>query len=84
MKNTLIGVDSVSFEDLILDILVFPDGEYYILDEDELPVSIECFEEGKVKSALNMLTSTLLLILENAKEEAASTFSHESLSSYLC
>ncbi|MFF2015596.1 DUF402 domain-containing protein [Paenibacillus sp. NPDC058177] len=83
VKNTKISSDMVSFEDLILDILVFPDGRYYILDEDELPVSIEHFEEGKVKCALNMLTSTLFEILEEVKKEAASTYNHELLSNYL-
>ncbi|WP_156028895.1 DUF402 domain-containing protein [Sporosarcina sp. D27] len=83
VKNTIISSDMVSFEDLILDILVFPDGEYYILDEDELPVSIDIFEEGYVKSSLNMLTSTLFVILEEIKSEAVSKYNHKSLSAYL-
>ena len=36
----------MSFEDLIIDILVLPSGEYFILDEDELPEPIEVFEGG--------------------------------------
>lgn len=30
----------VSFEDLIIDVMVLPNGEYFILDEDELPESL--------------------------------------------
>ncbi|CAM5608611.1 hypothetical protein [Bacillus safensis FO-36b] [Bacillus safensis subsp. safensis] len=29
----------VMFEDLIIDLLVLPTGEVYVLDEDELPES---------------------------------------------
>lgn len=42
----------VSFEDLIIDIMVLPNGEYFILDEDELPESLGNFEGGYVKKAL--------------------------------
>ncbi len=45
----------MSFEDLIIDILVLPSGEYFILDEDELPESLEEFEDGYVNEALNVL-----------------------------
>ncbi len=42
----------VSFEDLIIDIMVLPNGEYFILDEDELPEPLGNFEGGYVKKAL--------------------------------
>lgn len=45
----------MSFEDLIIDILVLPSGEYFILDEDELPESLEEFEDGYVNEALHVL-----------------------------
>lgn len=82
VKNTKISSDIVSFQDLIVDILVFPNGEYYILDEDELPISLDLFEGGAVQSAINVLTATLFVILDEVKEEAASTYSHKSLSTY--
>ena len=40
----------VSFEDLIIDIMVLPNGEYFILDEDELPEPLGNFEGGYVKA----------------------------------
>ena len=55
VKNTQITDELVSFEDLIIDILVLPSGEYFILDEDELPESLEEFEDGYVNEALNVL-----------------------------
>lgn len=42
----------VSFEDLIIDIMVLPNGEYFILDEDELPEPLGNFEGGYVRKAL--------------------------------
>lgn len=45
----------MSFEDLIIDILVLPSGEYFILDEDELPEPLEGFEGGYVNEALYVL-----------------------------
>ncbi|MFK4413402.1 MULTISPECIES: DUF402 domain-containing protein [Bacillus] len=55
VKNTQITDKFVSFEDLIIDILVLPSGEYFILDEDELPEPLEGFEGGYVNEALNVL-----------------------------
>ncbi len=55
VKNTQITDELVSFEDLIIDILVLPSGEYFILDEDELPESLEEFEDGYVNEALHVL-----------------------------
>lgn len=52
VKNTQIEDEVVSFEDLIIDIMVLPNGEYFILDEDELPEVLERFEGGYVKKAL--------------------------------
>ena len=42
----------VSFEDLIIDIMVLPNGEYFILDEDELTEPLGNFEGGYVKKVL--------------------------------
>ncbi|AEW55976.1 DUF402 domain-containing protein [Bacillus sp. Gnz1/3] len=55
VKNTQITDELVSFEDLIIDILVLPSGEYFILDEDELPEPLEGFEGGYVNEALYVL-----------------------------
>ncbi|MDR2992579.1 DUF402 domain-containing protein [Bacillus cereus] len=63
VKNTQIKDEVVSFEDLIIDIMVLPNGEYFILDEDELPEPIGYFEEGYVKEALYTLTDTIQELL---------------------
>ncbi|MEK4742998.1 MULTISPECIES: DUF402 domain-containing protein [unclassified Bacillus (in: firmicutes)] len=55
VKNTYITDQVVCFEDLILDIMVLPSGEFFILDEDELPEPIESFEDGYVNEALHVL-----------------------------
>lgn len=55
VKNTQITDEVVSFEDLIIDIMVLPNGEYFILDEDELPEPLEGFEGGYVNEALDVL-----------------------------
>ncbi|UNP78994.1 DUF402 domain-containing protein [Bacillus nitratireducens] len=59
VKKTYITNELVSFEDLIMDIMVLPNGEYFILDEEELPEPLDQFENGYVKEALNVLTDTI-------------------------
>jgi predicted RNA-binding protein associated with RNAse of E/G family len=49
----------LSFEDLIIDVLVFPDGQHYVLDEDELPESLDRFENGFVNKALVDLQNSI-------------------------
>ncbi|HHT7239688.1 MULTISPECIES: DUF402 domain-containing protein [Bacillus] len=63
VKNTHVGNKLVSFEDLIIDIMLLPNGEYFILDEDELPEPLDQFESGYVKEALNVLTDTIHVLL---------------------
>lgn len=41
----------LSFEDKIIDVLVLPDGQTFVLDEDELPVPLAQFEDGAVLAA---------------------------------
>ncbi|MGZ7149040.1 DUF402 domain-containing protein [Bacillus sp. BC08] len=59
VKNTCITDEVVSFEDLILDIMVLPSGELFILDEDELPEPLEQFEDGYVVKALHTAKNTI-------------------------
>lgn len=45
-----IGEDTVSYIDLALDLLVYPDGRQLVLDEDEfaaLPLSTQLHKQGK-------------------------------------
>lgn len=77
VKNTLISDRMVCFEDLIIDILVLPNGEYFILDEDELPESLEKFENGSVQQALNLLTKSIHNVLLQTISESEGIYAHE-------
>ncbi|KON90140.1 hypothetical protein AF332_27290 [Sporosarcina globispora] len=77
VKNTSINDRMVSFEDLIIDILVLPNGEYFILDEEELPESLEQFENGSVQQALNVLTESIHTALSQAISESECIYTHE-------
>ncbi len=39
--NTIISAESIAWRDLVVDILITPDGRCRVLDEDELPADIE-------------------------------------------
>ena len=64
----------VSFEDLIIDIMVLPNGEYFILDEDELPEPLGNFEGGYVKEALYILMDTIKTFLPKIIKGTADIF----------
>ncbi|HDR6312619.1 TPA: DUF402 domain-containing protein [Bacillus cereus] len=63
VKNTHIENELVSFEDLIIDIMVLPNGDCFILDEEELTDPLDQFEDGCVKVALNILMDSIPVFL---------------------
>ncbi|QTD42994.1 DUF402 domain-containing protein [Sporosarcina sp. Te-1] len=69
VRNTLVTDEVVSFEDLIIDILVLPNGDCFILDEEELPEPLDQFEQGFVKTVLVSLVDTVDTLIENVKNE---------------
>lgn len=73
----------VSFEDLIIDIMVLPNGEYFILDEDELPETLSRFENGTVLQALNSLTDSIDIFLPQIISETRKNYKHEELLPWL-
>ncbi|WP_057914945.1 DUF402 domain-containing protein [Peribacillus muralis] len=83
VKNTSLFNNLVTFEDLILDIVVFPDGNYYILDEEELPVPLDLFENGSVQQALSTLLDSLDDLLAQNVLQSEQDYKHESLLSLL-
>ncbi|WP_251555542.1 DUF402 domain-containing protein [Neobacillus muris] len=83
VKNTYMTDKLVSFEDLIIDIMVLPNGDYFILDEDELPEPLNQFENGFAHQALNSLTDTIDILLSQTISETESTFKHEELLPWL-
>lgn len=50
---TTITADMVQFDDWIVDVLVLPNGQCFVLDEDELPCSLDQFENGLAQQYLN-------------------------------
>lgn len=83
VRNTTIADQIITFEDLIIDILALPNGEYFILDEDELPEKLERFENGLVKRAVESLAESINDILSQAIEESESIYRHENFAGLL-
>jgi predicted RNA-binding protein associated with RNAse of E/G family len=83
VKNTYITNKLVSFEDLIIDIMVLPNGDYFILDEDELPEPLDQFENGSVLKTLNLLMDSIEILLSQTILETENTFKHEELLPWL-
>ncbi|OEH93057.1 DUF402 domain-containing protein [Bacillus solimangrovi] len=79
VRNTYYTHEFVSFEDLIIDVLVLPNGDYFILDEHELPVPLEQFENGFVQEALKSLCHSIDTLLPQKIVEAEKLFKHEQL-----
>lgn len=69
VRNTAVTEEAVIFEDLIIDLLVLPDGEYFVLDENELPEPLHRFEGGGVKDALQSLIGRMDGIIRDAMTE---------------
>jgi protein associated with RNAse G/E len=77
VRNTKISNEAVSYEDLIIDLLVLPNGEYFVLDEHELPEPMEQFENGFVKHALDSLTESLNIVLSDTIAISDGFYKHE-------
>ncbi len=69
VRKNWIQNDIVLFEDLIIDLVVKPNGTYYILDQEELPIPLQTFENGYVDDALHMLLERKDNIIEEVKAE---------------
>lgn len=55
VKDTSISEKTVSYVDLIVDLMVWPDGFHAVLDLDELPEPLAAFENGSVERGLQQL-----------------------------
>ncbi len=83
VRNTTIKNKVVSFEDLIIDVLVFTDGRAFVLDEEELPVTMEEFENGEVLEDLQSLMESLDRLLPKLTLETRVSFPHDDLLKWL-
>lgn len=55
VRDTSILERTVSYVDLIVDLMVLPDGSHAVLDLDELPEPLSVFENGRVEQHLQQL-----------------------------
>lgn len=83
VRNTDMTDETVSFEDLIIDLLVLPTGDTFILDEEELQEPLEQFEGGSVLQALKALKKDIHQFLPNLIAATERNYRHEELSSWL-
>ncbi|MGM0970924.1 MAG: DUF402 domain-containing protein [Bacillota bacterium] len=74
--NTWFNGQLVMFEDLIVDLLVLPNGDFFVLDEDELPESLADFEQGSVRRALEGVMASLESILDQVRADADGRYHH--------
>ncbi|KIL75008.1 DUF402 domain-containing protein [Bacillus badius] len=77
VRQTKLTDQFLSFEDLIIDIMVLPNGTYFILDEDELPEPIEQFENGTVHRTLQAFIHSMPVILDQLILESEHTYAHQ-------
>ncbi|MDR0126341.1 MULTISPECIES: DUF402 domain-containing protein [Bacillus] len=76
VRNTWFEDQKVIFEDLIIDLLVLPNGAFFVLDEDELPESLTTFEHGSVRRALEDVIDSLERILDQVRSDAEGRYDH--------
>lgn len=69
VKDTCIAENCVSYTDMIVDVMVMPNGDYAVLDEDELPAPLDVFENGRVKSSVDQLLRHLDEVMRYLYEE---------------
>ncbi|MCM3317885.1 DUF402 domain-containing protein [Rummeliibacillus stabekisii] len=79
VKNTGFKDNVLFFEDLIIDVVIFPNGEYFILDEDELPQPLAQMENGFVLQSLNTLIENIDSFLSQLIHDANMNFRHKEI-----
>ncbi|MFS0655432.1 DUF402 domain-containing protein [Bacillus sp. 179-C3.3 HS] len=76
VRQTWFKEGAVIFEDLVIDLLVRPNGDFFVLDEDELPESLASFEHGSVHQALGDIIHSLERILYEVRLDAERKYQH--------
>ncbi len=69
--ETHIGKESVSWRDLIIDILVTPDGHYRVLDADELPLNLDEELASLIEKTVEHLSSRYRSVIAKVKSKTA-------------
>lgn len=81
VKDTTISGQTVSYVDLIVDLMVLPDGSHAVLDLDELPEEFSAFENGSVKRDLQRLLERKGPIIDYLINETDRLISEQSITS---
>lgn len=68
-ENTQIGPSGLSWRDMVVDVICYPDGKSKVLDLDELPVPLDQFEEGRIKRSLDELLVSLSEVTKEIQRE---------------
>lgn len=76
VRNTQFKDQMVIFNDLMIDLLVLPNGDVFVLDEEELPESLVSFENGSVHQALSDVIGSLERILGRLRSDAEGRYHH--------
>jgi predicted RNA-binding protein associated with RNAse of E/G family len=66
--STVIKDHQVIWRDLVVDILITPDGRYRVLDEDELPQDIDPVLSAKIKRIRDELLASYETILREIEQ----------------
>ena len=69
--QTCITVEEVSWRDLLVDLLVTPDGRCRVLDEDEVPGNLEPVLLRKFKSTRHILVQQYKRLLAEVEQRSA-------------
>ncbi|MGX9291837.1 DUF402 domain-containing protein [Bacillus sp. A015] len=83
VRQTWFKERAVIFEDLVIDLLVLPNDDFFVLDEDELPESLASFEHGSVHRALGDVINSLERTLEKVRIDAEGGYHHTLFKSIL-
>lgn len=76
VRNTQFKDQMVIFNDLMIDLLVLPNGDVFVLDEEELPENLASFENGSVHQALSDVIGSLERILGRLRSDAEGRYHH--------
>jgi predicted RNA-binding protein associated with RNAse of E/G family len=69
VEGTVLRPDTLTYRDMIVDVICYEDGKTRVLDEEELQVPLDEFEGGKVKASIEGLFRDLDKTLQELSKE---------------
>ncbi len=70
VAGTTIGDDTVTYDDLTVDVLILPSGAALVLDEEELPPDLASAHRAIVNKALEELTGSSRRLTAEVERES--------------